>query len=208
MRKSIYSIFLLTLLFCVASCNKDDDDAVQLTPWGYQNVAYMDSLAMAYNSQQAGSVEVAEGDSLYKVIPQYYPQYPIYYKRLKVNDGFVGEGECPKFTDNVTVYYKGYLIDGTQFDSNFKGDVPDYELDIPTEFLVSGLEASSSGIIYGWTEILQLMRPAVNDTDRKGDFWRVYIPYDLGYGSDGSGTTIPGFSSLVFDINLVKVTIN
>lgn len=208
MRKGIYSVFLLTMLLCIASCDKDDDDTVQITSWGLKNVAYMDSLAMAYNNQQAGSVEVAEDDSLYKVIPQYYPQYTMYYKKLGVKDGFVGEGERPKFTDNVTVYYKGYLIDGTLFDSNFTGDVPDYELDIPSDFLVSGLEASSSGIIYGWTEILQLMRPAVNDTDRKGDYWRVYIPYEMGYGADGSGTTIPGYSTLIFDVNLVKVTMN
>ena len=36
-----------------------------------------------------------------------------------------------------------------------------------------------------------------------GDYWRIYIPSDMGYGASGSGTAIPGYSVLVFDLVLV-----
>ena len=36
-----------------------------------------------------------------------------------------------------------------------------------------------------------------------GDYWRVYIPSDLGYGSAGSGSNVPGNSLLIFDLILI-----
>ncbi|HLT63453.1 MAG TPA: FKBP-type peptidyl-prolyl cis-trans isomerase, partial [Pseudohongiella sp.] len=51
-------------------------------------------------------------------------------------------------------------------------------------------------VIPGWTEGLQLMKP--------GDKWRLFIPYELAYGSTGSGP-IPPFSVLVFDVELIEV---
>ena len=42
---------------------------------------------------------------------------------------------------------------------------------------------------------------------REGDRWQVYIPSELGYGLAGSDN-IPGYSTLCFDIHLVKVTSN
>ena len=47
----------------------------------------------------------------------------------------------------------------------------------------------------GFTTALQQMHV--------GDYWRIYIPSDMGYGASGSGTTIPGYSVLVFDLVLV-----
>ena len=35
-----------------------------------------------------------------------------------------------------------------------------------------------------------------------GDYWRVYIPYTLGYGSSDSDV-IPAYSTLIFDVELV-----
>lgn len=204
MRRALYSIFMLVAFAVFISCEKEESK-VTVTPWGKKNIEFMDSLEVAYQYQQKHLNEIVEGDTLYKLIPQYDVRYPIYYKKMAVKEGYVGVGESPKFNDYATVYYKGRLIDGTQFDSNFKGEYPDSELDISSTFLVSGLQASSSGIIYGWTEILQVMRPALLSEGKKGDFFRVYIPYQQAYGVSGSGT-IPGYSALVFDINLVSFT--
>lgn len=201
--RALYKIFALALPILLSACN-DDDDVTVASDWQNLNQAFVDSLATAYDAQVANPASIAEGDTLYRLATQYTPNTYLYYKKLGVSDGYVGEGATAKFTDTVRVYYKGYLIDGTLFDSNFSGQYPDYELDIPSDFLVSGLQASSSGVIYGWTEILQIMRPAANGVDRKGDMFRVYIPYGQGYGADGSGS-IPGYSTLIFDINLVEV---
>lgn len=202
MNSKLHWLAIPLLALAAASCDKEDAPAT--TEWQDRNYAFLDSLAAAYDAQQADPSSIAEDDTIYKLTPQHLSNYTIYYKKLGVKDGFIGVGETAKFTDVARVYYQGRLIDGTMFDSNFSDDYPDYELDIPSDFIVSGLQASSSGIIQGWTEILQVMRPAANKTDRKGDFFRVYIRPELAYGAEGSGS-IQGYSTLIFDINLLEV---
>ena len=93
-----------------------------------------------------------------------------------------GKGETPKETDKVKVHYKGTLIDGTQFDSS-------YDRNEPTTF-------RANQVIKGWTTALTNM-PV-------GSKWEVYIPQELGYGSREAGT-IPPFSTLVFEIELLGI---
>lgn len=93
-----------------------------------------------------------------------------------------GSGKSPNSSSIVSVYYKGKLINGKVFDDNTKGSVPD-------AFRLRDL-------IVGWQIALKNMR--------EGDRWEVFIPAAYGYGSRGvSG--IPGNSTLIFDIKLVKV---
>jgi len=93
-----------------------------------------------------------------------------------------GNGPKPTATDRVRVHYHGTLPDGTVFDSSVdRGE--------PAEFGVGQ-------VIKGWTEALQLM-PV-------GSKWKLYIPYDLAYGSRGSGQIKP-FSPLVFDVELLGI---
>jgi FKBP-type peptidyl-prolyl cis-trans isomerase FklB len=94
-----------------------------------------------------------------------------------------GSGKQPTAQDRVTVHYAGTLIDGTPFDSSIKRGQP-------ATFGVSG-------VIRGWTEALQLMK--------EGDKWMLYIPYDLAYGERGSGAQIPPYSTLLFEVELIKV---
>ena len=204
MNKPIKTLALLICLPAIAiSCDKGDDTQND-TEWINSNQFFLDSLANAYQSQQDDPGTIIEDDTIYMITAQYMTSTNIYYKKIGVKDGFVGAGELAKFTDVARVYYRGYLIDGTLFDYNFSGEYPDYELDIPSDFTISGLQASTSGVIYGWTEILQHMRAAENLVDKKGDFFRVYIPYTQGYGTSGSGS-IPGYSTLIFDINLLEI---
>lgn len=94
-----------------------------------------------------------------------------------------GTGAIPTSTDQVKVHYHGALIDGTVFDSSIDRGEP----------IVFGV----TQVIPGWTEALQLM-PV-------GSEWKVYIPYDLGYGAQGSGPDIKPFSTLVFDVKLLGI---
>ena len=94
-----------------------------------------------------------------------------------------GNGAYPKATDRVQVHYTGQLIDGTVFDSSI-------ERGQPAEFPVNG-------VIRGWVEALQLMP--------EGSKWRLYIPQELAYGSQGAGASIPPYSTLIFDVELLKV---
>ncbi len=94
-----------------------------------------------------------------------------------------GAGASPKKTDSVTVHYKGTLIDGTEFDSSYKRGKP-------ATFRVDR-------VIAGWTEALQLMKP--------GAKWQLFIPPDLAYGERGAGPRIGPNSTLIFEVELIKV---
>ena len=93
-----------------------------------------------------------------------------------------GKGTPPKATDTVKVHYRGTLVDGTEFDSSYKRGQP-------AEFPVNG-------VIPGWTEALQLMKP--------GGKWKLYIPSDLAYGEMGR-PSIPPNSVLIFEVELLEV---
>ena len=94
-----------------------------------------------------------------------------------------GTGKSPKATDTVRCHYEGRLLDGTIFDSSYKrGEPADFGL---------------NQVIPGWTEGVQLMK--------EGAKFRFTIPYLLAYGEQGAGSSIPPFSTLIFDVELIKV---
>ena len=93
-----------------------------------------------------------------------------------------GSGPKPTVKDTVVCNYKGTFLDGTEFDNSYKRGTP--------------IEFAVTRVIRGWTEILQLM-PA-------GSKYKVYVPYQLGYGS-GDYNGIPGGSLLIFEIELLSV---
>ncbi len=94
-----------------------------------------------------------------------------------------GTGKQPTAEDTVEVHYKGTLIDGTEFDSSYKRGQP-------ASFPVKG-------VIKGWTEALQLMK--------EGGKMELTIPSDLAYGERGAGANIGPHSTLIFEVELIKV---
>ena len=94
-----------------------------------------------------------------------------------------GEGDVPQKTDKVLVNYEGRLVDGTVFDASAKHG------DKPASF-------KANQVIKGWTEALTMM-PV-------GSKWQLYIPYDLAYGTRGTGNIKP-YSTLIFDVELVGI---
>jgi len=95
-----------------------------------------------------------------------------------------GTGKKPAGpTSVVTVHYEGRLTDGKVFDSS-------YARNQPASF---GLNQ----VISGWTEGLQLMN--------EGSKYRLFIPYQLGYGERGAGGAFPPYATLVFDVELLGV---
>ncbi|MCL1822003.1 MAG: FKBP-type peptidyl-prolyl cis-trans isomerase [Prolixibacteraceae bacterium] len=94
-----------------------------------------------------------------------------------------GSGDKPVLNDTVRCHYHGTLIDGTVFDSSVQRG-------IPAEFPVSG-------VIQGWVEALQFMP--------EGSKYRLFIPPALAYGQRGAGSLIAPNSTLIFDVELLKI---
>jgi FKBP-type peptidyl-prolyl cis-trans isomerase len=94
-----------------------------------------------------------------------------------------GTGPKPKKTDTVEVHYNGTFIDNKTFDSS-------YQRGEPTSFPLNG-------VIAGWTEGLQLMNV--------GSIYKFYIPYHLAYGEKGYPGAIPGYSTLIFEVELLAI---
>lgn len=93
-----------------------------------------------------------------------------------------GEGRKPTASDEIKVHYEGYLIDGTKFDSSYDRGEP----------IVLHLDR----VIAGWNIIVPMMNV--------GAKYKLYIPYELGYGERGSGR-IPPYSTLIFEIELLDI---
>ncbi len=95
----------------------------------------------------------------------------------------VGTGASPAPTDTVSVNYRGTLIDGTEFDSSYKRNQP-------TEFPLNG-------VIPCWTEGVGKMKV--------GGKAKLTCPSKIAYGDSGHPPTIPGGSTLVFEVELLSI---
>jgi FKBP-type peptidyl-prolyl cis-trans isomerase FkpA/FKBP-type peptidyl-prolyl cis-trans isomerase FklB len=95
-----------------------------------------------------------------------------------------GTGASPKATDTVTVTYEGRLTDGTVFDSSAQHGEP---ATVPL-----------NGVIKCWTEALQLAKV--------GGRSRLVCPADLAYGDQGWPPLIKPGATLVFDVELLRIS--
>lgn len=94
-----------------------------------------------------------------------------------------GTGPSPKATDQVTVNYKGTLIDGKTFDSS-------YDKGQPATFALNQ-------VVAGWTEGLQLMKV--------GSKYKLYVPATLGWGDRGAGGDIGPNAVTIFEVELLSI---
>ncbi len=92
----------------------------------------------------------------------------------------------------VEIAYRGYLLDGREFDESAEGE--------PYKFTVGDYQAETSPIA-GWHMGVKKFR--------MGEKGRLIIPYPLAYGADGrvqdNVVAIPPYETLVFDIEIVSV---
>lgn len=188
----VLPFYLLALLPLFASCSEDDGTVSEFTDWQQKNESYFEQQYQAHSIQS---------DTKFVVRSWKQPSS----KSLKdiahtdcvlvdvLEKGPADETACPLFTDSVQVHYSGRLIpsphysEGYEFDKSYLTTF-DAEVDVPSEFLLSG------NIVSGFSTAVQHMH--------RGDHWRVTVPYQLGYGVSDYNF-IPGYSTLIFDIRLV-----
>lgn len=112
---------------------------------------------------------------------------------LKIEDIRIGEGPEVKSGDHIIVHYTGWLEDpsagsghlGKKFDSSVDREQP-FEVAIDCGYVIKGWDIGILGM-------------------KKGGKRRLIIPHHLGYGKYGVEPDIPGFATLIFDIELLKI---
>lgn len=189
MMKDIRILLLLTLsvLFGLTSC-EESGEAGEFDNWQQRNTQFIDSIARVARANTYGDWKVFLVQGLDSTKVWGNGDY-VYCRVLEEGSGTTH----PLFTDSVVINYSGRLMpsatypDGYRFDGSYSGDFnPAFNVPVTMPL---------RGTVEGFCTAVQQM------TD--GDVWKVYIPYQLGYGAEGT-TGIPGYSTLIFDINLVS----
>lgn len=110
-------------------------------------------------------------------------------QELKIEDIRIGTGREVAVGDHITVHYTGWLEEngkpGKKFDSSIDRDQP-FEVAIGAGYVIKGWDMGIPGM-------------------RVGGERRLTIPYQLAYGKYGVEPDIPGFATLIFDIEILKI---
>lgn len=208
MNKNLFWLIALSfvLSFGFASCAKDTTVEDPYANWEVRNDRYLDSIADVARTHPGEweiycnykianeSTTPGLGNTTVTTNPFETPASANDSVYMKIIEP--GTGATPLFTDSVSVYYRGKLINGTVFDQNYTGDL-NPEVHVPTHFAMQASQTSGGdGLIVGWITALQHMK--------EGQRVELYIPADLAYGSTDR-SSIPANSMLIFDLKLEKV---
>lgn len=189
MNKFLYFSILLLGSLGFASCTETKEDIEEFGNWQSRNETYFNDI---YQKAKSDTKD-------YKIIRKWSLEEGVATSPddnivVQVINQGAGSG-CPLYTDSVRVHYEGRLIPSATYTSGYVFDktwTGNYNLATmhPATFCVSG-------IVDGMSTALMNMHI--------GDRWRVYIPYQLGYGTTtSSSTSIPAYSTLIFDLTLVS----
>jgi FKBP-type peptidyl-prolyl cis-trans isomerase FklB len=182
-------MILLLSMGAVVSCSESDDEeaSAEFANWQARNDAFFLTLEDSLNADPSNWRKVKTYTKDEKS-PGEVTDY-VYMKVLNAGDPYA---EYPLFSDTVRISYRGRLIpttnypEGYVFDQTFAGTFS-WET-------TSTITGPASGFVEGFTTALLHMHT--------GDRWRIYIPHQLGYGTTDK-TSIPAYSTLVFDLALV-----
>lgn len=109
-----------------------------------------------------------------------------------------GSGRKPLPGDTVMVNYVGRTLTGKVFDASVEFVAKEAGLQQPgRNYEPIRVVIGAGQVIPGWDEGLQLLP--------EGAAAKLVIPSKLAYGSQGAGQDIAPFSTLVFDINLLRI---
>ena len=195
MNKSFYLLIVAVFvsIFAFTSCEETKEVDTSVV-WRDANNKFIDSIATVARANADGKWKVMKAWNLPPDIgtlnpslnPSFDVQQYIYAKVIKEG---IGEDAPALYTDTVYVRYQGRYYNGKIFDSTY----PTNDITPETSKVYPGV---ASNFVVGFSTALQHMS--------SGDRWEVYIPWMLGYGAAGKGS-IPGYSDLVFDLDLVKI---
>jgi FKBP-type peptidyl-prolyl cis-trans isomerase len=109
------------------------------------------------------------------------PSWVLQSNGLKTWDVVQGTGTPVAPGETITIFYTGWLTNGTVFDSKRSPDNP--------------AQFSLTSLIQGWQQGIPTMK--------NGGIRRLYVPAALAYGGNGQGS-VPPNSDLIFEIKLIS----
>ena len=180
---------MVVALFAMTSCSEDHTTVDEYADWVNVNDKYFD--------ETTAKVQGMTGDTWKRV-----RTWSKNDAAATANSDFIlietrdidpsAEDVYPQYSDSVKVYYRGRLIPSPTYP---KGYLFDSSYSVTFDPLIaSPSKMAISGVVDGFSTALLNMR--------RGDYYRVYIPYQLGYGTSAS-SSIPGGSTLIFEIRMV-----
>jgi FKBP-type peptidyl-prolyl cis-trans isomerase FkpA len=220
MNKFKYYFILLLAGISLVSCNKSDDDEVEVTPvrdyaeqYKADNDSIVNYLKTNYIQEVTANFDVkiakipAGGAQVSIWDQQDYPlqqrdvynddiTYKVYY--LTLNKGV---GLSPTNTDKVVTSYSGTLLNNTVFDSSNRF--------VALLFPYDAITAEASTVIDGWSEIFPQFKTGTSTTSSDGvitysNFGAgvMFLPSGLAYYATGSGSAIPAYTCVTFSFKL------
>lgn len=106
--------------------------------------------------------------------------------QFQMTDEVVGTGATAAAGDSVTVNYVGSLTDGTVFDASANHGTTGFTFTLGVGQVIQGWDQGVAGM-------------------KEGGKRKLVIPASLAYGDRAVGNVIPANSTLVFEVELVKV---
>lgn len=193
--RAILTVLAAAVIMTVSSC-KETEEFDDHANWQERNSAFISDIASAYSNDMPESA--AKGARFRLLSFALGPE-----KKTWGNDDYVycevleqGTGtQVPYYNDSVRFNYRVRLIptdyypEGQVVDQSFKTPTLDPSVNIPASFAVN---STINGVI---TALMHM---------HCGDYWKIYIPFGIGYGTTDTGA-IPGYSALIFEINLTEI---
>lgn len=211
--KHIHLLLAMLALVFFASCGETEEDESEYANWQERNETYFNHV---YNQAKSASGNTTNGVwRIYKKwsLNDEIALNPEDHIVVQVLEEGTGSG-CPMYSDSVRVHFKGHLMPtasysgGLTIGTSYAGTFH-HETASPRLFAVSSTYTPD-----GLATALQQMHI--------GDRWRIYVPYQLGWGVVShsvvststvstaasewvsSGISVPAYSTLVYDIELVS----
>ena len=177
-----------------SSCS-EKNEVGEYDNWRTRNQQYVDSIADLADAGKNGWTKIIAYNLITREArPDLNNNYYIYVQKLENGTGT----RHAEQNDSVRLHYMGRLIpsmsyaQGNVFDKSYSTYVFNEETDVPK------LMAAANNMITGFaTAVMNMV---------EGDRWKVVIPYYLGYNpSVNPSSLVPDYSTLIFDIKLVRI---
>lgn len=191
------SFIICHLSFSLCACSEDTAESNEYENWQQRNEQYFATLEDSLQSNPTAWLKL-KSYSLSDDVEGQLTDY-VYAHVIRSGSGT----DSPMLTDSVRVSYRGHLMpsasypEGYVFDPGTAYGNYDDDTNSTTKFVM--VSSGSEALVSGWITTLLHMH--------RGDYWRIYIPYTLGYDDSdqksGSTVIVPAYSTLIFDLTLV-----